>query len=126
MRQTRFWTLLIIFIFLVSLISTIGIYFINGVGSIASVYQNGKLIERIHLDTVTTPYEFTIDTSNGGFNTIQVEHGRICISDASCPDHVCVHTGWISDGVVPIVCLPNELIIQIEGENAENIDIAVQ
>ena len=44
-----------------------------------------------------------------------VEGGRVRVSQADCPDQVCVNQGWISDGTVPIVCLPNQLIVQIEG-----------
>jgi len=36
------------------------------------------------------------------------------VAQADCPDQVCVHQGWIADGRVPIVCLPNQLIVQIE------------
>ena len=48
-------------------------------------------------------------------NTVVVEGGRVRVSQADCPDQVCVNQGWISDGTVPIVCLPNQLIVQIEG-----------
>ena len=41
--------------------------------------------------------------------------GRIRVESADCPDQVCVDQGWISDGTVPVVCLPNRLVIQIEG-----------
>ena len=50
-----------------------------------------------------------------GTNTVQVEPGRIRVSAADCPDQVCVHQGWISTGVVPIVCLPHQIVIEITG-----------
>ena len=68
----------------------------------------------------------TVTDRDGGENVISVEPGRIRISDANCPDHVCVDTGWISDGVIPIVCLPHQLVIRIEGGGNSDIDIAVQ
>ena len=81
----------------------------------AEVYQRGELLRTIDLTAVDSPYSFTVDAPNGGSNTISVERGRICVSHASCPDQVCVHQGWVEDGVVPIVCLPNQLVIQIKG-----------
>ena len=75
---------------------------------------------------MTSPYELTVTDRDGGENVISVEPGRIRISDANCPDHVCVDTGWISDGVIPIVCLPHQLVIRIEGGGNSDIDIAVQ
>ena len=44
-----------------------------------------------------------------------MEQGRIRVSQADCPDQVCVDQGWIADGTVPIVCLPHKLVIEIVG-----------
>ena len=44
-------------------------------------------------------------------------------SEAGCPDQVCVHQGFIADGTVPIVCLPNKLIIEISG-GGDRLDAA--
>lgn len=49
---------------------------------------------------------------NGSSNTVKIENGKICISRADCPDQTCVHTGWLSSSAVPIVCLPNHLVIE--------------
>ena len=54
---------------------------------------------------------------------ILVEPGRIRVSQANCPDQVCVEMGAISDGTVPIVCLPHKLVIEIVG-GAEALDAA--
>lgn len=125
MKSTKFWIILITVILLISCIAAGIVFYSNGGGNTVCIYQNGDLIETIHLDTVTTPYTLHIESANGGYNEISVEHGRICVSDASCPDHVCINTGWLSDGAIPIVCLPNQLVIQIKGESSA-IDIAAQ
>ena len=88
-------------------------------GTVARVYQDGVCIKAIDLSAVTEPYSFPVEWEDGGCNIISVEPGRICVSEADCPDQVCVRQGWISDGVVPIVCLPNELVIQLEGAGNE-------
>ena len=49
-----------------------------------------------------------------GTNRIVVEPGRICVSEANCPDGICISQGWLSDQDVPIVCLPHRLIIKIK------------
>ena len=41
---------------------------------------------------------------------------------ADCPDKVCVDTGWIGNGAVPIVCLPHHLVIRIEKQPQNDID----
>ena len=86
---------------------------------IAKISQNGHLLDEIDLSQVKEPYSFVIEGENGALNTVQVEPGRICISEASCPDQICVHQGWISDGSEPIVCLPNQVIIQITGGGSQ-------
>ena len=92
-------------------------------GAVARITQNGELLEEIPLEEVEEPYSFTITGENGAENTVSVERGRISISHASCPDQVCVNQGWISNGVVPIVCLPNGIVIEITG-GGEDLDAA--
>lgn len=86
---------------------------------IAKISQKGQVLQEIDLTQVKEPYSFVIEGENGALNTVQVEPGRICISEASCPDQICVHQGWISDGSEPIVCLPNQVIIQITGGGSQ-------
>lgn len=126
MKSTKFWIAVICVILLLSVAAAAAVFLFYGAGTTASVYHGGELIDRIQLDTVTTPYSFTVESDDGHYNVIQVEQGRICVSDASCPDHVCVKTGWISEGGIPIVCLPNELVIQIESKASNEIDAAAQ
>lgn len=122
MKRTKFWIIIITALFLVSIVASMVVYMFHGNGNTVSIYQDGKLLKQIHLDTVTSPYEFTVKANNGGYNVVFVEQGRICVIDASCPDHVCVNTGWISDGAIPIVCLPNELVIQAVSNETDSID----
>ena len=68
-------------------------------------------------------YTFTVEGPGGFTNTIEVEPGRIRVREAGCPDQVCVNQGYISDGTVPIVCLPNKLVIEITG-GGDSLDAA--
>ena len=83
-------------------------------GRVARITRDGVLLEEIDLDKVAEPYSFTLEDESGT-NTVRVERGRIRVSQADCPDRVCVNRGWISDGTMPIVCLPHKLIIEIAG-----------
>ena len=114
MKSTKFWIILIAVLLLVSVAASVFVFQYEIDGSVVGIYHHGERIERIRLDTVTTPYTFTVG-EEGAYNVISVERGRICVIEASCPDHVCMETGWISDGAIPIVCLPNELVIKVEG-----------
>ena len=81
---------------------------------VARITRDGALLEEIPLDQVAAPYTITLEDSLGT-NLVQVERGRIRIAEADCPDQVCVNQGWISDGTVPVICLPHRLVIEIRG-----------
>ena len=87
-------------------------------GRVARITRDGVLLEEIDLNKVDQPYTLTFEDESGS-NTISVEKGRIRVSAADCPDRVCVNQGWISDGTVPIVCLPHRLMIEIKGGGGE-------
>lgn len=97
------------------------------IGTIAEIYQNGELIQTIDLDTVTEDYTFTVEGGNGIYNVVEVHHGEIGIREASCPDGLCVHMGFIHSSSVPITCLPNKLVIKIVNDTAgeEEPDVMV-
>ena len=81
---------------------------------VARITRDGAVVEEIPLDQVAAPYTITLEDSLGT-NLVQVERGRIRIAEADCPDQVCVNQGWISDGTVPVICLPHRLVIEIRG-----------
>ena len=120
MRSTKFWVILIAVLLAVSLLGTVLVLGGQTDSVTANVYQDGQRIRTIDLSRVKEPYSFTVD-GPAGTNTVLEEPGRICVSHADCPDQVCVMQGWISNSVIPIVCLPNRLVIQIEAENQESV-----
>lgn len=84
-------------------------------GGIARITLDGKIIEEIDLNRLTEPKTVVVEGEGGLTNTIIAEKGSIRVEHADCPDQVCVRQGAISNGTVPIVCLPNHLIIEIVG-----------
>ncbi|MPN28974.1 hypothetical protein SDC9_176421 [bioreactor metagenome] len=81
---------------------------------IAVIKADGKVVKTINLSKLKGTEKFDIKEGEH-FNTIIVEKDKISIIDADCPDKVCIKTGWISDAGESIVCLPNKLIVSIEG-----------
>jgi hypothetical protein len=90
---------------------------------VARITLDGEVWEEIDLSAVKAPYTLQVEGKDGLTNTILVEPGQIQVQRADCPDQICVHQGVISDGTVPIVCLPNKLIIQIVG-GGDGLDAA--
>lgn len=91
---------------------------------IVKVIKNNEVIKTIDLSKVKESYEFEVTGDNEESNTIKVENTGVSIVSASCKDKICIHTGKIKDSSLPIVCLPNKLIIKFEStkESEDNID----
>lgn len=87
-------------------------------GNFAYIYQNDKLIKTIDLSQVKESYQITIEAENGGKNVLEVRNGSIGVVEASCPDHLCMQMGFISNSLMPVTCLPNHLVIRVDGKNA--------
>lgn len=57
-------------------------------------------------------------TSSAGTNVIEVQSGKVRVSEADCPNQDCVDQGWISNAGQQIVCLPHKLVVNITDEDA--------
>lgn len=90
-------------------------------GYIAEIYQEGRLLYSIPLNQVSQPRILMIETENGGWNEIQILPGSIGVISADCPDKLCVHQGFVSDSGLPVICLPNRLVIQLRPDTTSPI-----
>ena len=81
----------------------------TGTGAQAVVTVDGKEIGRYPLSKNGT---FPL---NGGTNILVVENGEAWVSEANCPDKVCMGMGKISRNGEFIACLPNRLLVVVEG-----------
>ncbi|MBR2520887.1 MAG: NusG domain II-containing protein [Oscillospiraceae bacterium] len=88
----------------------------RGEGTVVEILQDGTVIEEIDLSRVTSRYSFTVTWGGKepGSNTILVQPGAICVSDADCPDRICVSQGWLTNQAAPVVCMPHRLIIRLK------------
>ena len=124
MKSNKLWIVVFATLLLIAGLLSVFIFNRRATGVVANIYQDGICIKSVDLSLVTESY--TLQISGAVVNTISIEPGRICVSSATCPDQVCVHQGYISNSIVPIVCLPNALVIQIENTPAEDIDAITQ
>ena len=79
-------------------------------GRVVEIISDGKVLYELDLQKeedreITVEYE-------GRKNIIKIENNDIYVSYAECPDHTCMNMGRLSQNGVPIVCLPNKLIIR--------------
>lgn len=50
-----------------------------------------------------------------GESLIRVQGGQVRFIDSPCPNKLCIHTGWISQGGENATCLPNQVSVQVLG-----------
>ena len=111
-KPLRFWLLLIGLIALACVAGLVTLSLHRQSGAMVQITQDGQVVGTYSLQQ---PRTLRYESQDGGYNIVVIADGKVRVSEASCPDQVCVGQGWISDGTVPVVCLPNRLVIQIEG-----------
>jgi len=112
-----------ILISIVLLISALLLLFYNFIGKQDSdrvlVTIDGK--EYLTL-SLTEEIQLTIDAGNGKTNVLVIENKTADITDASCPDKLCVSHKSISKNGETIVCLPNKVVVQIIKSGEKGLD----
>ena len=46
--------------------------------------------------------------------TLEISGGRIRFVESQCPDHICEHTGWLSQEYDQAVCMPAGVSVTVE------------
>ncbi|WP_122646024.1 NusG domain II-containing protein [Enterococcus mediterraneensis] len=67
-------------------------------------------------------YTYRYENEDGDYNVIEVDNGRIRITEADCGDQICVRRGWASENGETIVCLPHKLVIEIKAADGGGAD----
>lgn len=55
-------------------------------------------------------------------NLLVIKDGKADMTEADCPDKLCVHQAAISKNNEMIVCLPNEIVVQVTGSEESEVD----
>ncbi len=79
-------------------------------GKTATIKLDGEVVETVLLTDEN--YEKNV---NGV--VICVENGEIIAKESTCADKVCVRSGKISKSGEGIICAPNRVSVEIDGEN---------
>ncbi|SDC55083.1 hypothetical protein SAMN05421734_11123 [Pelagirhabdus alkalitolerans] len=89
----------------------------SGDGDLVAVISlENEEVQEINLSEHEEDTVFDVDTPDGETNTIEVSDGSIRIKSATCSDQVCVRTGFIDQVGQTIVCLPHQLVIEIQSQ----------
>ncbi|MBN7773199.1 NusG domain II-containing protein [Clostridium aminobutyricum] len=62
----------------------------------------------------------TVTVKNGiHTNVVVIKNGSVSMDSSDCKNQICVHAGAISNSSQSIICLPNRVVVQIEGKESE-------
>lgn len=116
---------LIAILIVAALATYIGIGFFQGTNTkngVAVVTIDGVEHGRYPLVVNTTE---KIELPDGSYNVLEIKDGKADITEASCPDGICVNHRAVSKRGQSIACLPNKVLIEIENGEESDIDIMV-
>ena len=108
----------IIGIILLGSIAAVVIMNRSGSGSRTAVIRCGDVRHELSLGK---DGEFRFDGIDAEF---EVKNGKICLTNASCPDKLCEKTGYIGSSGQSIICVPNKITVTVVGSD-ESVDVTV-
>jgi len=118
-QTTRFDLAFVIFILFFSIVSFWVIHkrFQPSSGASAiCIYQKDKLLEESGLD------KDRIITILDGKMQLEIKDGRARVLNTDCPHHICKNMGWIKYNGETIVCVPNQVLIEVKSKGPAAID----
>ncbi len=87
-------------------------------GNIVFIRCGSKLVGRYALNhdrviSVKGPF---------GETKVQIEGGKVRILSSPCPNHYCVKMGEISAGGATLLCVPNQVVVRVGGNESQRLD----
>lgn len=115
-----------IILFFAALVIFGGLFFFirtGNPGGYVSVYVDGEFKGKYLLSEDNI---IKIDSLTGPC-TLKIENGEAYMTEASCPDRLCIMQQAISHSNETIVCLPGRVVVKVEGNKKDDvIDAIVQ
>lgn len=106
---------LILSIMAACLLLMIPMLFSHHTASVAVVRVRNE--EKMRID-LSRDGSYEVEGTNGPVH-IEVKNGKVAVSQENSPHHYCSLQGYVDSVNTPIVCLPNETIVTIEGSDSD-------
>jgi hypothetical protein len=110
---------LIIILLILALVAAVAVYLTHDKGSTVIVKVDGAVVSELPISADT---ELVVEGYQGGTNKIIINSSEVYVSEADCPDALCVKTGKISRAGETVVCLPHRVVVEIKGKDGGSDD----
>ena len=122
MKKRKNDIILVAVIGLVAILLWLGIYLTQNEGAYAYVTVKNVEYGKYPLDTDT---EIRIGDGST-YNILVIKDGKAEVTEASCPDKLCVHQGKVHYDGQSMICLPNKVVVEIVGGEQSKVDAVVK
>ncbi|MBE6939280.1 MAG: NusG domain II-containing protein [Ruminococcaceae bacterium] len=85
----------------------------------AVISQDGTILRQVQLSALTEPS--TLEVTGSHTTKILLERDGVSVTATDCPSQDCLHTGKITRAGQSIVCLPQHLVIHLEGSGGADL-----
>lgn len=81
-------------------------------------------VEGKEYQTVPLSKDQEIEVKKDGtvINRVSIHEGKADMTEATCPDKLCVHQKPVSKSGETIVCLPHEVVVEVKGSEKGEFD----
>ncbi len=114
--------ILIILIVALAAFSFIAINNLKQPGEIVIIEVAGLVVQQLNMDK---PQEITV-TGSIGNTTVKIDQKSVQVIHSDCPEKICIKTGKIRHIGEIIVCVPNRVVIRINGKQKNHFDVITQ
>jgi hypothetical protein len=115
----------LILIGIILVLAAAGLFYINANktnGDKVVIKVQGEVYKELPLNKDTT-----LEIQGlGGTNILVIKDGYADMTDADCPDKLCVQQSRISKDGESIICLPHQVVVEIESSETNDVDITAQ
>lgn len=114
--------ILIVLILLLGGFSLVALNHFRQPGYSVTIEVNGKVVHRLDLNrSIEVSIQGLIGTT-----TVKIDHRAARVIHSDCPEQICVKTGKIHLAGEMIVCVPNKVIVRINGDRNNQFDVITQ
>ncbi len=92
------------------------VFFFSPKGKTVKIEVDSKTVASLPLDENRV---YNVEINGKTTNTVEIKDKRVCVLSADCPDKICVKHRKIEKSGESIICLPNRVVVSIEGEQTE-------
>ena len=79
----------------------------------ATILHRGQVVQTVRLDRLTE--ELTVLVEGDYHLTVTLNKTGVRVCESDCPHQECLHTGTITRAGQSIVCLPEQVVVQLSG-----------